>query len=1083
MVSVALPVAEVRPYLEPYGDEVAVATVNGPRSTVVSGGVEALDALMERWEADGVRARRIPVDYASHSPFVEEIREEVLRLLEPVAPVTAPVDFYSTVEGAVIDTVGLSGEYWFGNLRRTVEFEDTVRLLLADGFTGFVECSPHPVLTVGLQETFEAAGAEGQAVAVGSLRRDEGGWDRFLRSAGAAFAGGVPVDWPSVVPQDGPVAELPTYAFQRHHYWQAPHEPAAVDLGGAQGHPLLTAVLELPGSDALLLTGRLALRTLPWLADHVIGGRPVLPGTAFVELALRAADEAGCDRIGELTLLEPLVLPERGGVQLRVEVGEPDADGHRTLGVHSRPDTDAKGMSWTCHATGILEEGARESVAAPDLTVWPPAGAEAVAVTDLYPGLERHGHAYGPAFQGLRALWRRGEETYAEITQAGEPRDAAGEFGIHPALLDAALHAVLATGGAGDGIRLPFSWRGVTLRASGARTLRLAVTPAGDGDTVALTLADPTGAPVATVDALTLVPAVAEHIRQAGAAQRDALFRLAWTDAPAVRTPQDGPRTWAVVGADGLSARAGLMKAGTYAEAYPDLDGLAAKIESDGTARPDVVLLSVLPDAGTGNGTGNGDGDGDGAGAGAGAAAGHPAAAVLPPLRTWLADSRFEEARLVVLTRDALPDSGAPDPRAAEVWGLVRALQAEAPGRFVLADTDGSRASWRSLVAALSGTEPQLALRRSTVRVPRLVRARPAAPAPVVDAGGTTALLSGADGPLGTLVAHHLVGVHGVRDVLLLAEPGRPDTAVRELAADLTALGAQVTVAAPDLRAEGELDALVDALPADRPLRTVVHLGAPAAATAAGLDADTLGSALTGGADTARALHAATAGREVSAFVLLAPAAGLLGGAGRAADAATAAFHDALAQARRAGGDTAVALSYGPWTAGGAPVGATDPLAVPMTADELLDLLDAACGLDEAAVVVARPAFEELTRHTPSPVLRSLLGRPARRRARDTAGDEGPSFKQQLAALDDTGRDTLLLDLVRGHTATVLGHASPQAVDSDEKFRELGFDSLLALALRNALNAVTGLRLPPGVVFDQPTPRELAHHLKKQILD
>ncbi|MEU6557714.1 SDR family NAD(P)-dependent oxidoreductase [Streptomyces sp. NPDC046915] len=1050
MVSVALPVADVRPYLTPYEGEVAVATVNGPRSTVVSGGTAALDALMERFQEDGVRARRIPVDYASHSPHVEGIHDELLRLLEPVAPVSSPVAFYSTVEVGPIDTAGLTGEYWFRNLRRTVEFEDTVRTLLAEGFTGFVECSPHPVLTMGLQETFEAAGVEGQAVAVGSLRRDEGGWDRFVLSAGQAYVEGVPVDWTTVVPEAAP-ADLPTYAFQQQHYWLAPHEPAAggAGLGAASpGHPLLTAALELPGSEAVLLTGLLTPRTLPWLTDHTLAERPVLPGTAFVELALRAADEVGCERVAELSLLEPLVLPERGGVQLRVEAGEPDADGRRTVSVHSRPDSEAKGLAWTCHATGVLQETAQEPETAPDLTVWPPTGAEAVGIEELYPRLAEHGHGYGPAFRGLRALWRRGEEVYAEVALADAQRADAAAFGLHPALLDAALHAVLAAFPR-DGIRVPADWQGVTLHASGAQTLRVAVTPAGPDGTVAVTAADATGTPAVTVDAVTLRPVTAPAVRHASAAQRDALFHVTWTDAPAVRPTAPAPAAWAVIGADTFKARSGLMAAGTYAEAYADLDELAARIESDGTARPDVVLLSAGP---------------------------RGAADVLHPLRTWLADSRFADARMVVLTRNAVPAHGTPDPHAAEVWGLVRALEGEAPGRFVLADTDGSKASWRTLVAQLSGTESQLALRRSTVRVPRLARLRPAAPAPVVDPGGT-ALIAGAGGPLGRLVARHLVTAHAVRDLLLLEAAG-----VSELSAELTGLGARVTVAAPDPADPAALAALLDGLPADRPLRTVLHLTEPAPYTvAADLGPDTFGPALAARAEAVRALHEATAGREVSAFVLLTPVAGLLGGTGQAADAATTAHQSALAHTRRTTGDTATTVAYGPWTDGGTPA------LPPLRETELLDLLDAACGLDQAEVVLARPAFEELARQAesaPAPaLLRSLLGRPARRRARDTAADEGPTYKQQLAALDDDARDRTLLELVRSHAAAVLGHATPDAIDPEQKFRELGFDSLLALALRNALNAVTGLRLPPGVVFDQPTPAELAQHLKKQILD
>ncbi|MEV6166591.1 acyltransferase domain-containing protein, partial [Streptomyces sp. NPDC052052] len=291
MVSVALPVGEVRARIGRWGEDVGVAAVNGPASTVVSGSVSALGELMEVLAGEGVRVRRIPVDYASHSAYVDRIRAQVLRVLEPISPRSSEVAFYSTVTGERVDTAGLDAEYWFRNLRATVEFEKATRALLGDGYRIFVESSPHPVLAIGLQETFEAVG--GGAHVVPSLRREEGGLERFVMSVGQAYALGADVGWAGVFAGVRPV-ELPTYPFQRRRYWLGSTAPVGdVRAAGltAVGHAFLGAAVSPAGGDGLLLTGRLSLRGQPWLGDHAVTGTVLLPGTAFVDLALHAGGQ------------------------------------------------------------------------------------------------------------------------------------------------------------------------------------------------------------------------------------------------------------------------------------------------------------------------------------------------------------------------------------------------------------------------------------------------------------------------------------------------------------------------------------------------------------------------------------------------------------------------------------------------------------------------------------------------------------------------------------------------------------------------------------------------------------------------
>ncbi|MDT0343447.1 type I polyketide synthase [Streptomyces litchfieldiae] len=228
MVSVAEPAENVRGRLARWGERLSVASVNGPGSTVVSGEPAALDELLAACEADGVRARRIAVDYASHSPQVEEIRDDIRTALDGLQPQVAVVPFWSTVTGEFVSGTELDADYWYTNLRETVRFEDGVRALLARGHGLFIEVSAHPVLTIGVQETIEDAGL--RAAALGSLRRGEGGPERFLTSLADAWTRGAPVDWTTVFPaRETHRVDLPTHAFRRRHYWLEHRPQAAPD--------------------------------------------------------------------------------------------------------------------------------------------------------------------------------------------------------------------------------------------------------------------------------------------------------------------------------------------------------------------------------------------------------------------------------------------------------------------------------------------------------------------------------------------------------------------------------------------------------------------------------------------------------------------------------------------------------------------------------------------------------------------------------------------------------------------------------------------------------------------------------------
>ncbi|MEV6932310.1 beta-ketoacyl synthase N-terminal-like domain-containing protein [Dactylosporangium sp. NPDC051485] len=679
MVSVAAPVDRVRELID---GRLSVAAVNGPSATVVAGPVEALDEFMASCGED-IRVRRIPVDYASHTPQVEELREQILADLDGLSPVSGRVPFISAVTGEVLDTAQLDGTYWYTNLRQPVRFDDAVNAARELGLDGFIECSAHPVLALG----------------VGTLRRDDGGMRRLVTSLGEAHNQGIGVDFGALL-AGGRRVDLPTYAFQRERFW--------LSGDGSPGGD--EPVVRLAHADAYLLTERLSLRTQPWLADHAVNGTVLLPGTAFVELALRAGQECGCPAVEELTIQAPLVLGGEDAVRVQVWISEPDADGRRPLTVHSRPDRDDAG--WTVHAEGRLAPGA--AAAPTGLAEWPPPGAEPLPVGDAYERFAANGYGYGPAFRGLRAAWRRGDDLFAEV-RLPEPQQAtAARYGLHPALLDAALHAGLLdpTGGPA----LPFAWTGVTLHGTGATGLRVRLSPAGP-DAVTVVAADAAGEPVAVVERL-----VSRPLTDAGpAAGSDALFRVDWAALPVEERPE--PAGWVVVGADDLGVTTALWAAGLAPTSAWDLPSLAEAVTA-GAPAPDLVAASFTGlggDTALDGGTGLGGDPID--------AVHRVTAAGLELVQAWLSAEAFEAARLVVVTRGAAaPEPGRPvDLAGAALWGLLKSAQAEHPGRILLVDLDDTDESAAALAAVVSAAaaarEPQVAVRAGAARVPRLARA------------------------------------------------------------------------------------------------------------------------------------------------------------------------------------------------------------------------------------------------------------------------------------------------------------------------------------------------------------------------
>ena len=884
--------------------------------------------------------------------------------------------------------------------------------------------------------------------------------------------------------------QLPTYAFQKERFWLAHHKDG-VDLAAAglaaADHPLLSAAVSLPDGESLMLTGRLSLDTHPWLSDHAVMGDVLLPATAFLELALAAGRNVGCDAVPELSLEAPLVISDGNAVEIRVSLGEPDEIGVRPIRVFSRlagtPDGGLGDSPWTRHAAGVVASGDTLLDQPPDgidQNLWPPAGAESVDVEKLYDELERAGLQYGEAFRGLHAAWRDGTQIFAEVRLPEEDQQQAQAFVIHPALLDAGLHASARTllgptdaEGAGE-VRLPFSWSGVRMYASGASSLRVRIRSTA-ADTISLFLADEAGQPVASVDGMRVHGVSREQL--AVPRSSDSLFRVRWK----MLAPSRHASTvkCAVLGAAGAQLASDLRGVAGRDEIYPDLQCLGDEIAS-GRAAPDLVFADCrVCEPSTA------------ARLGVTRELTHRA---LRLLQEWLADEHLLGSRLVLITSQAVDAEGEAEVlnvEQAPVWGLVRSAQSEHPGRFVLVDIDRDPSSWQALPLALEHGQSQLAIRDGVALVPRLERVR-SVPVPkpfTLDRRGTVLITGGTSG-LGALVAEHLAREYGSGHLLLASRRGPEAKGALDLKGHLESYGARITIATCDVGSRSDLVTVLRSVPEELPLTGVIHCaGVLDDGVIGALTPQRIDNVFSAKAAGAWHLHELTQHMNLAMFVLFSSVADTLGSAGQGSYAAANAFLDALAAFRRAQGLAGSSMAWGWWepaTGMTADLSDTDRFRLsrsgvcPMSTREGLELFDRALAIGDALLVPARLDFTQLRAMARSQALPEILGTIVRAPSRSVR-DLGPPARQRLADAPADQREAIALDVVLGHVVAILGHASPESVSDDRAFKALGFDSLAGVELRNRLQAATGTQLPATLTFDHPRPSDVARYLLEQI--
>ncbi|MFH8388012.1 SDR family NAD(P)-dependent oxidoreductase, partial [Kitasatospora sp. NPDC018058] len=917
--------------------------------------------------------------------------------------------------------------------------------------------------------------------------------------------------------------DLPTYPFQHQRYWLHSDPSSSSPDADGLNHPLLRMTVALPDTGGTLFTGRLSVDAQPWLADHAVLGTVLLPGTGLVELVLQGAARVGCDTLEELVLEAPLVLPEHGAMSVQVALGAPEESGTRTVAVYSRPEKSPADLPWTRHAAGTVTPAGAEPAFSP--TEWPPPGALPVDLTDAYQRLLVRGYHYGPVFQGLRAAWRRGDEVFAEVALPEETTPEAAAFGVHPALLDASLHAFVLDlhedrSDAEDAVpptRLPFAWHGARVHAPGAAAVRVRLRPVA-ADAVSVDVADLEGTPVASVESLVVRPVSTEQLRTAANALGAAdtwRYHVAWEAAPDPAALGTLSGTWLAVGspvpvdspvADLLAALeaagAGLVRLDV--PAGTTRDALASRLSD--LAVPLAGVVSCLPLA-----------EGD-----------HPEFA---GLTTGLTDSLAlvqalgdanVQAPLWCLTRGAVAVDDTEEvtsPEQAMLWGLGRVAALEHPDRWgglidlpaEPGEHDGARLT--GILATTGGPEDQLALRTSGVFRRRLAPTEGPTRAATEPSTGAapegwaprdSVLITGGTGGLGVQVARWAAR-HGAPEVVLLSRRGPAAEAVNALRAELAPLGTRVRAVAADVADRASLAAALGGLRADGcVVGTVVH--------AAGIVDDCPVADLRP-ADLARVSAVKTVGarllqelletgeagevrqKPLEAFVVFSSIAGVWGSGRQAAYAAANAYLDAFVQQRRSRGLAGTALAWGPW-AGGGMVDATYEHQLrrrgltPMDPEAAVHHLGRSLAADDTATVIAdvdwtafHPSFTALS---PSPLFDAVpqvqRAQRVRRAAAPSATAGGGTLAAQLARTTPEEQERLLLQAIRTQIAAVLALDSREAVAPDRALGEIGFDSLMAVDLRNRLNTATGTRLPATLVFDHPTPLALARYLRSVVV-
>jgi acyl transferase domain-containing protein/acyl carrier protein len=1140
MAMIELPAAETAPWLARHEPHLSIAAVNAPRSTVVSGQVAAIEALLGELAAGGVFARRVKIDVASHSPQVAPLLDELRARLAGIRPTDGDVPIISTVTGAEIAGRALDADYWAQNLRQVVRFADAIASLGRAGCRHFLEISPHPILAVAIEQA-----APERRVIAASLRRGRGEREALGEALAALYASGAPVDWTRIYRSAQPHVLLPTYPWQRERYWardearaggargtgRGPLAPVDVDASSAPS--LAGRRLASPG-DELHVVDRAPIAGHPYLEDHRIFDEIVVPGAFHLAAVVSVARAlVGSERC----VLEAVSFPRAliGGPQGAPDVhltglprdGEPTR--FRRASLAASP---GRHGAWDDHATGSIARLDPAGDPAGDPTAWHPSQAASAAVLpvepdEFYDRNTRRGIALGPTFRWIRQLWIGEREARSILARpaalaAIRGGDGAGpEPAIHPAQLDAIFQTVAAAvPETTDHAYVPFSIDRLEVHDVTGEPWRCFARyqPGDDGEFLA------GDAVVLGGDDRVVVRVVGLRLKRVSRAALAASGPPAWSDwryetrwdrqrLPATAQPPVAGR-WLVFAdahgvadrlADQLRARGGGCVLVRPGEAFArlseaaylvapdrrgDFDELVAALAA-GAPLTEIVFLWGLSGS-------------------AGAPLAWPdelatqyAAGFLHAVQAVTAAAWRDPPRISLVTRGTQRAGGERhriDVTAALLWGMARSFVHEHPamgfsridlGPAAEAAETAEAAEIDALLAELvaGDREDEVLLRHQGRYIGRLARSpRVAVPANVpVRGDGGSYLVTGGLGGLGLRLADWLAGA-GAKHLVLVGRRGAETTAARDAVHAIEARGTSVDVIAADVADRAQLAVAVDRARARGPLRGVIH--AAGIVDDGVLEHQTLARVhrvLAPKAIGAFHLHELTRDAGLDFFVLFSSAAALIGAPGQSNYAAANAVLDALALDRDAQGLPALSVNWGTFSEVGMATHQAsrgERLAhrgvAAITPADGLGALGAL--LDSGAVHAAVIALEPRQWRESSPYLARAkrFAEIARDVAPAAATRARPRDLDALRAADPDDRRARVAVLVRQEIGLVL-RLDAQTLEPQAPLMALGFDSLLSLELRNRLESVFGLTLPAVLLWTYPTIESLTEHLAQQL--
>lgn len=1035
------------------GGRATIAAVNSRNSVVLSGTAEAVMAVADKFTAKGRRVTRLRnVRHAFHSPMMDpilaDLEEELMSLMQEPAKPTIPL--VSSVTGSRTDASQLrTTRHWTRHVRQPVRFSDAVSELQNEGVTAFVEIGPSAVLSTHVPGTIATSSQV----------------NKLLDALGQLWVRGVQVDWRAVFKDTGANrVDLPAYSFQRRRYWLDPPKPAAVqhEDTGDLGHGILLHATSIPGTSKIICSGNLSETLQPWLRDHVVGGQIIVPAAAFTEIALRAGRECTGTNdsmiLDEITFVAPLALnpEEESGMQVQVLLGEPDEFGTRSVDIYSRPSGVPTQQEWTRHATGTLKLTSLSKTAGGESIKNIPIICEdanedygkRVDISRAYGALADAGITYGASFQCVHAVWRPNsddqdrKEVRAHIVA---PQTQNQKYALHPALLDAAIHASLlaASDTATGNIRLPFIFRGVRIFATGSIGSVMACICELGGNRFSVTLTDKSsGALVAELSEVVTRPWRGPATTPPTTGD---LYLLEWIKSAQIETSAESTEP---------------------SRETDDLYRIRSSCGDAATVESGVFENNVH----------------------------ETVARVLGVIQKWSANKAYAGGRLVIVTEKASLDPD-PDLVAAAVWGFVRSAQAElSGGRIVLVDLDGSQESEAALLPALVSKEEVSAIRKGRVMIPRLnkvsvasthvpVSPETSASTLTLDVSGTV-LITGGTGGLGALLSRHIARAYGARNLLLVSRSGMKAPGALHVHDELSSAGVVVRVEECDCSDREQLATLfANNISQGRPpITAIIHCaGMVDDAVLSSQSAERVSRVLRPKVDASWNLHE-LAPATVRSFVLFSSFVGILGNEGQAAYTAGNAFLDALARSRVSLGLPALSLAWGPWLnetgmAAENRLKAHNPRlgnAKPLTDQQGLHLFDMAVETSTPSMPVMAPLLVE----GPLPLMSEGAVTASRMKSPSQSG--AVKWLTRLAKVPTEQRDDELLSLVRGEVAAVLGYQDKDLLN--RPLTDLGFDSSTSVLLSNRLRRLTGLYdLPVTLALDYDSLSALVQYLSGRL--